>query len=58
MNIHVTNHNLSVGKIDVIAIASSSAILIGDTDSIQLASLYDTPLESLLLGPFVPLAPE
>jgi spore germination protein PD len=32
--------------------------MVGDTETIQLASTFDTPAESLIIGPFVPLAPE
>ncbi|MGM9924010.1 MAG: spore gernimation protein GerPD [Bacillus sp. (in: firmicutes)] len=58
MNYHVTNENLCVGKIKVIAVASSSLFLIGDAQTIQLSSAFDTPPESLIVGPVVPLAPK
>ncbi|MDR7239913.1 hypothetical protein J2Y02_004556 [Neobacillus drentensis] len=38
--------------------ASSSLVLVGDTETIQLASTFDTPAESLIIGPFVPLSVE
>jgi spore germination protein PD len=55
MNFTTINHELSVGNIKVIGVASSSVFLIGDTDSICLSSIFDTPPESLIIGPFVPL---
>ncbi|WP_019240419.1 MULTISPECIES: hypothetical protein [Bacillus] len=58
MNYHVTNENLCVGKIDILSISSSSLLLVGDSQTIQLASSFDTPPESLILGPLVPLAPK
>lgn len=56
MNFTVVNHNISVGYIDIIGVASSSVFLVGDTDTISLSSVFDTPPESLIIGPFVPLA--
>jgi spore germination protein PD len=58
MNLQVINRELSVGNIDIDGVASASLVLIGDADVIQLASSFDTPPESLLIGPFVPLSPE
>jgi spore germination protein PD len=58
MNFHVYNRDISVGAIKVSAVASSSLFLIGDAETIQLASTFDTPPESLIIGPFVPLSPE
>ena len=58
MNYHVTNENLCVGKIDILSISSSSLLLVGDSQTIQLASSFDTPPESLILVPLVPLAPK
>jgi spore germination protein PD len=58
MNFTVINRDLSVGNIKIIGVSSSSVFLIGDTDSICLSSVFDTPAESLIIGPFVPLAPE
>lgn len=58
MNFEVYNRELLVESIRIIGVASSSLVLVGDTDSIQLASTFDTPAESLIIGPFVPLAPE
>jgi spore germination protein PD len=58
MNLQVINRELSVGNIDIAGVASASLVLIGDADIIQLASAFDTPPESLLIGPFVPLTPK
>lgn len=57
MNFEVVNRELCVGSIRVIGVSSSSLLMVGDTDSIQLTSLFDTPAESLIIGPFVPLTP-
>jgi spore germination protein PD len=58
MNMQVYNRDIHVDNIRVEAIASSSLLLVGDTDTIQLASIFDTPAESLIIGPFVPLNPQ
>ncbi|MGM0902376.1 spore gernimation protein GerPD [Mesobacillus maritimus] len=58
MNFNVYNRDISVGAIKVSAVASSALFLVGDAETIQLASTFDTPPESLIIGPFVPLGPE
>jgi spore germination protein PD len=56
MNFTVVNKNVCVDNIRIIGVSSSSVFLVGDTDSISLSSVFDTPPESLIIGPFVPLA--
>jgi spore germination protein PD len=56
MNFSVVNKNICVDNIRIIGVSSSSVFLVGDTDSITLSSIFDTPPESLIIGPFVPLA--
>ena len=58
MNFEVYNRELVVGNIHITGVASSSLVLVGDTETIQLASAFDTPAESLIIGPFVPLEPD
>ncbi len=58
MNFTVVNHHISVGNIDVRGVVAASIFLVGDCDSISLSSTFDTPPESLIIGPFVPLTPE
>ncbi|KAF0823795.1 spore gernimation protein GerPD [Cytobacillus firmus] len=58
MNYQVYNRDLCVGSIRVLGVSSSSVLMVGDTQTIQLAATFDTPPESLLVGPFVPLTPE
>jgi spore germination protein PD len=55
MNFEVYNRVLHVDHIKITAVASSSVFMIGDTETIQLTSAFDTPPESLIIGPFVPL---
>ncbi|QGQ98649.1 spore gernimation protein GerPD [Paenibacillus psychroresistens] len=56
MNYTVINKEISVGDIRIIGVSSSSIFLIGDAEVITLSSLFDTPPESLIIGPLVPLA--
>ncbi|MGD6801549.1 spore gernimation protein GerPD [Rossellomorea vietnamensis] len=58
MNLQVINRELCVNSLNIEAVASSSLLLIGDANIIQLASTFDTPAESLIIGPFVPLTPK
>lgn len=58
MKVHVVNDKLQVGSIRIIGISSSSVLLVGDTQSIINSSIFDTPPESVVVGPLVPLAPE
>jgi spore germination protein PD len=52
----VENKWLTVGTIRIVGVASSSVVLIGDTKQITLSSIFDTPAESLIIGPLVPLS--
>ncbi|RIW35373.1 spore gernimation protein GerPD [Bacillus salacetis] len=58
MDLQVINRELCVNTLKIDAVASSSLLLIGDANTIQLASTFDTPAESLIIGPFVPLTPK
>jgi spore germination protein PD len=58
MNFTVINRHLFVGDIKITGVASSGVFLIGDTEVITCSSIFDTPPESLIIGPIVPLAPE
>lgn len=58
MNFQVYNRELCVGNVRIIGVSSSSIFIVGDAETIQLASTFDTPPESLIIGPFVPLTPE
>nr|WP_254635076.1 spore gernimation protein GerPD [Paenibacillus chitinolyticus] len=46
---------MQVGSVYIIGVSSSSTFLIGDTDSITASSMFDTPPESVIVGPLVPL---
>ncbi|AQX55860.1 spore gernimation protein GerPD [Priestia flexa] len=56
MNYTVINRELMVGNIDITGVSSSSVFLIGDAHYINLSATFDTPAESLIIGPYVPLS--
>lgn len=58
MNFSVENKEVCVGSVQITGVTSSSLFLIGDSQCITLSSIFDTPPESLIIGPLVPLAPE
>lgn len=51
----VVNHCLTVGQIDVLGVSSASMLQVGDNDYVALYSMFDTPPESVIVGPLVPL---
>ncbi|WP_305037391.1 spore gernimation protein GerPD [Cohnella mopanensis] len=51
----VNNGPVNVGSICLVGVSSSSALLLGDTESITLYSFFDTPPESVIVGPLAPL---
>jgi len=53
--LHVTNGLVNIGAIRVIGMSSSASLLVGDADSLTLYSFFDTPPESLIVGPLAPL---
>lgn len=55
MNHIVHNYGLHIGHIHVTGVASSGVFLIGDSKTIRSQSYFDTPPESLIIGPFAPV---
>lgn len=58
MILQVVNKELTVGTVRVVGVASSSVFIIGDAQEFNLSSIFDTPPESVIIGPLVPLAAE
>ncbi|WP_438447789.1 spore gernimation protein GerPD [Gorillibacterium sp. sgz5001074] len=58
IQLNVVNKELQVGAIRIMGVGSASVVLIGDTEAIATSSIFDTPPESLIIGPLVPFAPE
>ncbi|MBA2174529.1 spore gernimation protein GerPD [Halobacillus locisalis] len=52
MNFIVHNYGLHVGQIRVSGVTASSVFHIGDSKTVRLQSFFDTPPESLIIGPF------
>jgi spore germination protein PD len=55
MNFTVVNKEISIGNIRIIGVSNSSVFIVGDTEVITCSSIFDTPPESLIIGPLVPL---
>lgn len=58
LNLYVENKELCVGDVRIVGVSSASIFLIGDTEVISLSSMFDTPPESIIISPFVPLPAE
>ncbi|RNB91167.1 spore gernimation protein GerPD [Brevibacillus fluminis] len=58
MRYTVINGCLSIGTVKCTEIATSSILRIGDSQCIQLGSIFETPPESLIVGVTTPLVPE
>lgn len=56
MDFHVTNENICVNEIRMYIVGLSSLLKVGDTQSIQLFSTFDTPPESLIIGPYAQIS--
>lgn len=54
IHFHVTNHSLSVGQIEILGVSSASMLQVGDTECVTLYSMFDTPPESVIVGPLAP----
>lgn len=50
----VINHALTVGQIEILGVSSASMLQVGDTDHVSLYSMFDTPPESVIVGPVAP----
>lgn len=54
INFKVINHCLSVGEIELLGVSSAAMLQVGDTDHVALYSMFDTPPESVIVGPLAP----
>lgn len=57
MKMTVTNKKIAVEEIEIGGVGSSSLVLVGDTEAITSSSIFDTPADSLIISPQVPLKP-
>ncbi|KZE46510.1 spore gernimation protein [Brevibacillus parabrevis] len=46
----VINGAVCVGKLSIDALSSSASLFIGDTTTVKLLSIYETPPESMIIG--------
>lgn len=57
VQMHVESGPICIGSLSLIGVSSSSSLLLGDTESITLYSYFDTPPESVIIGPLAPMPP-
>lgn len=50
MRYHVSNGEISVKDLKISNVATSSTIFVGDTKSISLSTIFETPPEELIVG--------
>ncbi|UVI33287.1 spore gernimation protein GerPD [Paenibacillus spongiae] len=55
MKVTIINKCIKVGSMEIAGIGSSTVVLIGDTETIVNSSIFDTPADSLIFDPRVPL---
>lgn len=58
INLNVINKDVNINNLRIFGVGGSSVVLIGDTEVIACSSIFDTPPESLIIGPLQPLAAE
>jgi spore germination protein PD len=54
IHFQVINHALTVGHIELLGVSSASMLQVGDTDHVSLYSVFETPPESVIVGPLAP----
>ncbi|WP_141506037.1 spore gernimation protein GerPD [Paenibacillus luteus] len=54
LHFKVINHQLCVGQIEILGVSSASMLQVGDTDIVSLYAMFDTPPESVIVGPIAP----
>jgi len=57
MNFSVKNKKLKVMNVEIGGIGNASLFLIGDAEVITGSSIFDTPADSLLYSPKIPVFP-
>lgn len=57
MKMTVVNKKIKIEEMKIEGIGGSSFVLIGDTESITASHYFDTPSDSLIFSPQVPLKP-
>ncbi|MGG1661656.1 spore gernimation protein [Brevibacillus sp. NRS-1366] len=51
---HVTNGDICVGNLKLQEIVTGSSLFIGDTQTVTLMSIFETPPETLIVGVTTP----
>ncbi|MBO8171736.1 MAG: hypothetical protein H0Z33_07595 [Bacillaceae bacterium] len=57
MKMTVRNKKLSVKEVEIGGVGGASLVLVGDTEEITTSAMFDTPSDSLIVSPEVPVKP-
>jgi spore germination protein PD len=57
MKMDVNNRKLRIGHVAIQSIDAASLVQFGDAETVTTSSLTDTPADSLIIAPMVPLVP-
>ncbi|KLI01283.1 spore gernimation protein [Brevibacillus formosus] len=55
MRYQVINEAICVKKISVGALSSAASLFIGDTQTVDLRAIYETPPEKMIVGASIPI---
>lgn len=55
MNMRVTNEKITIKQIDLGGVGASGVVLIGDAEVITSSSIFDTPADSVIQDPRIPI---
>lgn len=57
MRYTVINGDISIGKMTIDTIATSSTLMVGDTKCVSLLNFFEGPPETVIVGVVVPVVP-
>ncbi|TKI54718.1 spore gernimation protein [Brevibacillus antibioticus] len=55
MRYQVINEAICVKKVSVSALTSAASLFIGDTQTVDLRAIYETPPETMIVGATIPI---
>lgn len=55
MRYQVINEAICVRKVSVVALSSAASLFIGDTQTVDLRAIYETPPEKMIVGATIPI---
>ncbi|MBW5469903.1 spore gernimation protein [Brevibacillus formosus] len=55
MRYQVINEAICVNRVSIEALSSAASLFIGDTQTVSLRSIYETPPERMIVGATIPV---